>query len=302
MSQKRLLSSLAAVCGALVITARFAVLCFPISAPAQEVVKGDANLLHRAPVQYPAEALEQGIQGTVVVSAVLNDRGAVIDARVVSGPEPLRKAALKSVLEWHYAPQTQSPVTVAIDFTQPQQPLSLSKSPKIESGTLTHIQFSDVPSGVRDSVMNRLPVREGQVYQTDMLPSIRKAVFEADEHLRLEQNKTVIDGRTEFALNISYAPQSIRVGGNMQSAKLITRILPVYPPSAKQDGIQGKVRLNVSINKDGTVQDVELVSGPPELVDVAMDAVRQWIYQPTLLNGVPVGVLTVVDVNFTLRQ
>ena len=96
MSKKRLLSLLAAICGALVITARFATLYFPISAPAQEVVKGGDHLLHRGPIEYPADAIEKGIQGTVVVEATLDNKGVVTDARVISGPDPLRKAALKS--------------------------------------------------------------------------------------------------------------------------------------------------------------------------------------------------------------
>jgi TonB family protein len=119
MSKQRLLSSLAAICGALVVTARLAVFYFPISAPAQEIIRGETNLLHRVPLEYPADAIAKGIQGTVVVAATLNERGVVSDARILSGPEPLRKAALKSVLEWHYTGQAQSPVEVAIDFKLP---------------------------------------------------------------------------------------------------------------------------------------------------------------------------------------
>src|SRR6185436_878142 len=117
--KQRLLSSLTAVCGTLLVTARIAVLCFPINAPAQEIVKGEANLLHRTPVEYPTDAIAKGIQGTVIVQATLNERGVVTDARVVSGPEALRRAALKSVLEWHYSGQAISPVEVAIDFKLP---------------------------------------------------------------------------------------------------------------------------------------------------------------------------------------
>ncbi len=77
---------------------------------------------------------------------------------------------------------------------------------------------------------------------------------------------------------------------------------PAYPPLAKQARIQGVVRLNAIIGKDGTVQDLQAASGHPLLVPSALDAVRQWVYKPTLLNGNPVEVVTVVDVNFTLSQ
>jgi protein TonB len=97
-------------------------------------------------------------------------------------------------------------------------------------------------------------------------------------------------------------PKSIRVGGNVQAAKLVKQPKPLYPPLAKQARIQGTVRFNAVIGKDGTIQNLTLVSGHPLLVPSAQDAVRQWVYQPTLLNGEPVEVVTTIDVNFTLSQ
>lgn len=97
-------------------------------------------------------------------------------------------------------------------------------------------------------------------------------------------------------------PQRIRVGGNVQQAKLVRQPKPVYPPLAKQARIQGVVRLNAIISKDGTIQNLTVLSGHPLLVPSAMEAVKQWIYAPTLLNGEPVEVVTQIDVNFTLSQ
>jgi protein TonB len=97
-------------------------------------------------------------------------------------------------------------------------------------------------------------------------------------------------------------PQRIRVGGNVQQAKLVRQPKPVYPPLAKQARIQGVVKLNAIIGKDGTIQNLTQVSGHPLLVPAAMEAVKQWVYQPTLLNGEAVEVVTQIDVNFTLSQ
>lgn len=97
-------------------------------------------------------------------------------------------------------------------------------------------------------------------------------------------------------------PQRIRVGREVQKAKLVQQAAPVYPPLAMQARISGVVRLNVIIGKDGTVQNVTLVSGHPLLVPAAMEAMKQWTYQPTLLNGQPVEVVTQVEVNFDLSQ
>jgi protein TonB len=97
-------------------------------------------------------------------------------------------------------------------------------------------------------------------------------------------------------------PQRIRVGGNVQAANLVRKITPVYPPLAKQARVQGTVRFTAVISKDGTIQQLQLVSGHPLLVQAAQDAVKQWLYKPTLLNGEPVEVVTQIDVNFTLSS
>jgi periplasmic protein TonB len=96
------------------------------------------------------------------------------------------------------------------------------------------------------------------------------------------------------------APQRVRVGGNVQQAKMVRMIQPTYPAIAKQAHIQGTVILHAIIAKDGTVQELQLMGGPPLLVKAAMDAVRQWRYQPTLLNGDPVEVDTTISVIFSL--
>ena len=97
-------------------------------------------------------------------------------------------------------------------------------------------------------------------------------------------------------------PQRIRVGGNVQQANLVRKVTPVYPPLAKQARIQGTVRFTAIIGKDGTIQNLQLVTGHPLLVAAAQDAVKQWVYKPTLLNGEAVEVVTQIDVNFTLSQ
>jgi periplasmic protein TonB len=94
--------------------------------------------------------------------------------------------------------------------------------------------------------------------------------------------------------------ERIRVGGNVQQANLIHQVMPVYPEIAKTAHIQGTVILHAIIAKDGTVQELQYISGPPLLMRSAMDAVRQWRYRPTLLNGEPVQVDTTISVVFTL--
>jgi periplasmic protein TonB len=94
----------------------------------------------------------------------------------------------------------------------------------------------------------------------------------------------------------------VRVGGNVMAAKAINRPSPEYPAIAKAAHVQGTIVLHAIISKDGTVQDLQYVSGPPLLMKAAMDAVKQWRYQPTELNGEPVEVDTTIQVIFTLGE
>jgi protein TonB len=94
----------------------------------------------------------------------------------------------------------------------------------------------------------------------------------------------------------------IRQGGSVQAALLVNKVQPVYPPLARQTRISGTVRLHAIISKSGSVESLEVLSGHPLLVRAAMDAVQQWKYKPTLLNGEPVEVDTTIDVIFSLNQ
>ena len=98
------------------------------------------------------------------------------------------------------------------------------------------------------------------------------------------------------------APARIKVGGNLQSANLIHQERPIYPAEAKRQRVSGPVHLQAIIGKGGAVQELQVVSGHPLLVPAAVDAVRHWVYRPTLLNGNAVEVSTRIDVNFTLSK
>jgi protein TonB len=98
------------------------------------------------------------------------------------------------------------------------------------------------------------------------------------------------------------AKQPLKVGGNVQAANLIKKVTPIYPQLAQVARTQGTVRFTALIGKDGRIRNLELVSGPPALVPAAGDAVKQWVYRPTLLNGEPVEVITQIDVTFTLNR
>ena len=86
------------------------------------------------------------------------------------------------------------------------------------------------------------------------------------------------------------------------TAKIIRKVTPLYPPLAKAARVSGTVRLMGIIAKDGSIQQLRVLSGPPLLIKAAVDAVQQWLYSPTVLNGRPVEVIAPIDVVFTLAQ
>jgi protein TonB len=95
-------------------------------------------------------------------------------------------------------------------------------------------------------------------------------------------------------------PKAIRLSGGVTEGLLIHRITPVYPHIAVLGRIQGQVLLQATIGRDGAIQNLHVISGPPMLISAAMAAVQQWRYRPYLLNNEPVEVETQITVNFTL--
>lgn len=93
-----------------------------------------------------------------------------------------------------------------------------------------------------------------------------------------------------------------RVPAKVMAARIESQVQPKYPEQAKKKRIQGTVVLNVEIGKDGTVDDVKVASGPKELRQSALVAVRQWTYKPYLLDGSPVEVDTTISVVYTLNE
>jgi protein TonB len=94
--------------------------------------------------------------------------------------------------------------------------------------------------------------------------------------------------------------QAVRVGGQIKEPKKLKNVNPAYPDIAKQARVQGVVILECTISPQGKVTDVKVLRSIPLLDQAAMEAVKQWVYTPTLLNGVPVPVIMTVTVNFKL--
>jgi protein TonB len=93
----------------------------------------------------------------------------------------------------------------------------------------------------------------------------------------------------------------IRIGGNVQEPKIVKLVNPVYPVLAQKARVSGMVILEATLTTDGTVDEIRVISGHPLLVNAAIDCVKQWIYEPTYLNGAPVAVILTAKVSFFQR-
>ena len=108
-----------------------------------------------------------------------------------------------------------------------------------------------------------------------------------------------------LALNSAAAqqePAPQRVSAGVMAGQVLSKVQPVYPPEAKAAGITGSVILHAIIGKDGMISSLQLVSGPDVLAKAAWDAVKQWTYQPYLLNGQPTAVDTTITINFSMNK
>lgn len=115
----------------------------------------------------------------------------------------------------------------------------------------------------------------------------------------------ISDANRKAAAPAPVAAQSkapLRVGGRVRAPRLISKVSPTYPPLARQTRLQGDVLLDAVIDTEGNVVQLQVVSGHPLLISAALEAVRQWKYEPTYLNDQVISVQLIVTVNFRIQQ
>jgi periplasmic protein TonB len=170
---------------------------------------------------------------------------------------------------------------------------------------------SDLLSGGQLRTPTRIPQKVQMIKEEDAPPPMASTggvVGGVPGGIPGGQLGGVIGGIVNSTSNLAYipklqpvVPQRIRISQGVTSGMLIHRVEPPYPLLAKQARVQGDVVLKAIIDKEGNIQDLQLISGHPMLVPAAIQAVKQWHYRPYLLNGQPVEVETTITVIFTLN-
>jgi len=188
------------------------------------------NIVSKVQPVYPPDAKAQGVEGSVVLRALIGKDGRVEKLAVMSGSPLLSGAAIDAVKQWVYRPYLLNGEPVEVDTT-------ITVNCSFEGGSAQ--------------------------------PGV------------------------DYAATVDAA---------VMTDNTIKRVPPVYPPIAKLSHVQGDVVLHVIIGVNGTVESMKVVSGHPMLQQAAMDAVKQWVYRPYIVNGVRRRVDTTVTVNFYLTN
>jgi serine/threonine-protein kinase len=208
---------------------------------------------------------------------------------------------------------TNRPVDAPVAGSVAERPLPI-EAPKVEPPAATPAPRSDLHAS---SVVKEVPKQPASEAKKSRVTEASAAPKKEGVPAAPNKGEVPVEVARTTAPNVSQQlqqpvpprpsptplpPTRILVGGTVQGAKLISQPQPVYPQLAKQARVQGVVELSAVISRDGTITELKVVSGHPLLVDAAVAAVKQWTYQPTMLNGEPVEVLTTIEVNFTLSQ
>ncbi len=290
------------------------------------------KLIKKVEPVYPDEARKAGIEGTVTIEATTDDRGRVQKVKILSSIPELDQAAVDAVKQWVYEPMIIDGEPKGIVFTITCR-FSLDKGTKakaIEGGVTGTDQkpavraMGDIkppklikmikpiyPEEARKSEVEGVVIVEattdiyGRVIDTKVLrsiPVLDQAAIDAVEQWIYEP--MIIDGAPRgviFTVTCTFKlAEPVHATGDIKPPKLIKKVEPVYPESARKAEIEGVVIIEATTDVYGRVKKVKILRSIPELDQAATDAVKQWVYEPKIIDGKPRGVIFTVTVQFKL--
>ncbi len=289
MSKLRALAAMAVGLAMLAASGWFVTMVFPLAAAPQTIMDaagvtvdlGGAQLLHRPPISYPAEAARKRVQGRVVVQVKLANDGTVTDASVLTGPDELRKSVLQSVLDWHFNPSAGGTMRqISVDFQAPEgsQAPVVAAPPrstvgvtlprdgnlgKLPQSTVSNIEIRGLSEDAADQLRASLPVRVGDVLTADLLAQTEAAVHTFDAHLNFSRHVNMATGEQTLTI-VAPGPMS----GTLR--EMVTTTAPAPPPKPQADTAPNAPRRVVI---SGNVQAAMLIYGPmPEYPALAKQA------------------------------
>jgi TonB family protein len=290
------------------------------------------KLIKKVNPVYPEEARKKGIQGVVILEAKIDVYGRVMDAMILRSVPELDQAAIDAVRQWVYEPllidgkPTKALFTVTVNFRLGEKDIEkfaegavkvkdqisppklvktvnpvypeIARQAKIEGVVIVQAR-TDTQGRVKDAmVLRSIPLLDQAA-----IAAVRQWVYEP----------LVIDGQAReavFTVTVRFAldaekPKGQGEGpgttGEILVPTLIKRVDPVYPETARKAGVQGVVLLEATTDEKGDVVKVRVLKSIPELDQAAIEALKQWQYEPFIIEGKPKGVVFTVTVRFALK-
>lgn len=239
-------------------------------------VRPPAKIRDWKPV-YPREAIDANAQGIVILELRMAADGSVAEARVLRSVPLLDRAAIDAVLKWKFtAAGFPVEMTVTVNFT-------LAGGPAPVSGGLSQGIAGGVAGGVRGGVGQGVGIGAGGGVAGGVAGGV-----------------TGGEQKAQWA-ELGNGERALRIGGPIKPPEKTYDVKPVYPKDAQDARVQGVVIIETMIGPDGKVKDAKIQRSVPLLDEAALEAVRQWEFTPTLLNGQAVAVIMTVTVNFRLE-
>jgi TonB family protein len=291
------------------------------------------KLIRKVEPRYPDEARKAGIEGTVTVEATTDNRGRVQKVKVLRSIPELDQAAVDAVKQWVYEPMIIDGKPHGIVFTitcrfslknekggtafeggvtgTDQKP-AVRAMGDIKPPKLIKLVKPVYPDEARKAEVEGVVIVEattdiyGRVTHTKILrsiPLLDQAAIDAVKQWVYEP--MIIEGEPRgviFTVTCTFRlDDPVRALGDIKPPKLIKKVDAIYPQEAKDTGIEGVVILEATTDIYGKVKEVKILRSIPALDQAAIDAVKQWVYEPFIKDGKPVGVIFTVTVQFELQ-
>ncbi len=252
------------------------------------------RLIKKVDPVYPEDARRDGIEGTVILKARTDIHGRIMNIKVEKSANPLLdQAAVEALRQWVYEPAIieEKPQTAEFDVTLR---FALDKDRKgvvggVAGGVIGGVEggvASDVKGGVRGGVKGGV---KGGV-QGGVVGGVEGGVLGGVQSDEMEKQKLEME------------KDAVRAIGDIKPPKLIKRVDPVYPEIARQAHVEGVVILEVKTDESGKVVATRILRSIPLLDQAAIDAVKQWVYEPKLIDGKPRKILFTVTTSFQLDE
>jgi TonB family protein len=236
-----------------------------------------SKLIKKVDPVYPELARRARVEQIVMLEVLVDEQGNVANIRVVKGHPLLDQAAIDAVRQWQYSPTYLNGQAIQVLATV-EVPFLLS-SDSFVSPSETPRLITGVVGGSPAAATNQGGIKGGIIGGAPAAVTANPSVPSPPRPRKVEP---------------------MRVGGNVQESKLIKRVEPVYPELAKRARLEQIVMLEVSVDEEGYVSNIRVIRGHPLLDQAAIDAVKQWVYSPTLLNGEKIPVVATVSIVFSL--